>query len=61
MTFCRWQSWSYREANTTESKLTLGTNINFTNIIGLVLNLDAYFPNQGDNLYGASFILQVQF
>lgn len=61
MTFCRWQSWSYREANTTESKLTLGTNINFTDIIRLVLNLDAYFPNQGDNLYGASFILQVQF
>jgi hypothetical protein len=61
MTFCRWQNWSFKEAATTESKLTIGTNIDFTDIVGLVLNLDAHVPNQGDNLYGASFILQVQF
>ena len=61
MTFARWQSWSYRELDTTESKLTLGTNIDFTNIVGLVLNLDAYIPDQGDTKYGASFIFQVQF
>lgn len=61
MAFARWQSWSQREMNTTDSKFTLGTNIDFTNIVGLVLNLDAYIPDQGDNLYGASFILQVQF
>lgn len=56
MTFARWQSWSYRELGNTESKLTLGTNIDFTNIVGLVLNLDAYIPDQGDTKYGASFI-----
>lgn len=61
MTFARWQSWSYRELGTTESKLTLGTNIGFTDIVGLVLNLDAYIPNQDDTQYGASFIFQVQF
>lgn len=61
MTFARWQSWSYRELGTNESKLTLGTNIDFTDIVGLVLNLDMYKPDQGDTLYGASFILQVQF
>lgn len=61
MSFARWQSYSYKEANTTESKLTIGTNINFTDIVGLVLNVDAFVPNQGDTKYGASFIFQVQF
>ena len=61
MTLARWQTWSYKELGTTESKLTLGTNINFTDIVGLVLNLDMYQPNQGDAMYGASFIFQVQF
>jgi hypothetical protein len=61
MTFARWQSWSYKELGTTESKLTLGTNIDFTDIVGLVLNLDAYMPDQGDTMFGASFIFQVQF
>lgn len=61
MTLARWQSWSYSKRETTESKFTLGTNINFTNITGLVLNLDMYQPDQGDALYGASFIFQVQF
>lgn len=61
MAFGRWQSYSYREADTTESKLTMGTNINFTDIVGLVLNLDAFMPDQGDTKYGASFIFQVQF
>ncbi|MCA1756238.1 MAG: OprO/OprP family phosphate-selective porin [Bacteroidales bacterium] len=61
MTLARWQSWSFKEAGTTESKLTLGTNIGFTDIVGLVLNLDMYKPDQGDALYGASFIFQVQF
>lgn len=61
MTLARWQTWSYKELGTTERKLTLGTNIDFTDIVGLVLNLDMYKPNQGDALYGASFIFQVQF
>lgn len=61
MSFARWQSYSYKEANTTESKLTIGTNINFTDIVGFVINVDAFMPDQGDNKYGASFIFQVQF
>ena len=61
MTLARWQSWSYSELGTTENKLTLGTNINFTDIVGLALNLDMYQPDQGDAMYGASFIFQVQF
>jgi hypothetical protein len=61
MSFARWQSYSYKEAGTTESKLTMGTNINFTDIVGLVCNLDAFMPNEGDTKYGASFIFQVQF
>ena len=43
------------------SAQALETNIDFTNIVGLVLNLDAYIPIQGDTQYGASFIFQVQF
>ena len=61
MTLARWQSWSYKELATTEKKLTLGTNIDLSAITGLVLNIDAYIPDQGDNKYGASFILQVDF
>lgn len=61
VSFARWQSWSYKEAGTSESKLTMGTNINFTDIVGLVLNLDAYMPNVSAAKYGASFIFQVQF
>lgn len=61
MTFGRWQTWSYKELGTTEKKLTLGTNIDFTDIVGLILNLDMYQPDQGDAKYGASFIFQVQF
>ncbi len=61
ITLARWHSWSYKELGTTENKLTLGTNIDFTDIVGLVLNIDAYMPNQGDTKFGASFILQVVF
>lgn len=61
MSFSRWQTWSYKELNITLRKLTLGTNFSFTDIIGLVLNLDAYIPNQGNTQVGASFIFQVQF
>jgi hypothetical protein len=59
--FARWQSWSYKEADTEFGKFTLGTNIQFTDIVALVLNLDAYVPDEGDTRYGASFILQVDF
>ena len=59
MTFGRWQSWSYRKLGTNESKLTLGTNIDYTDIVGLILNLDMYMPDQGNNMLGASFIFQV--
>ncbi|MDW7680040.1 MAG: porin [bacterium] len=61
MLFCRWQSWCYKEQGTLEKKATLGTNIDFTDYVGLVLNFDAYMPDEGDNKYGASFIFQVQF
>lgn len=57
----RYHSWSYKELDTTESKVTLGANIDFTDIVGLVVNLDAYSPDTGDMQYGASFIMQVQF
>ena len=59
MTLARWQLWSYKEFGTTEKKLTLGTNIDFTTIAGIVLNIDAYIPDQGNTKYGASFILQI--
>ncbi len=61
MVFSRWQSWSYKEMGTQESKLTLGANVDFTDIVTAVLNFDTYIPDEGDNRYGASFILQVQF
>lgn len=61
MALCRWQAWYYREAGTRERKLTLGANIDFTAITGLVVNIDAYIPNQGYTRYGASCIFQVQF
>ncbi|MBS3773993.1 MAG: hypothetical protein KGY70_02290 [Bacteroidales bacterium] len=61
MTLARWQSWWYKEQKTTEQKLTFGTNVDFTDITGLTLNIDAYMPNQGDTELGASFILQVVF
>ena len=61
MTFGRWQSWTYKELGSTENKLTLGTNISFTEIVGLVVNLDAYMSDLGDTQYGASCIFQIQF
>jgi len=61
MAFVRWQSWGYDKANWQKNQLTLGTNIDITGLLGIVLNLDAYIPDQGDTLYGASFIVQVQF
>lgn len=61
MTLGRWQSWSYKVAGIKERKMTLGCNIDFSNIAGLLLNLDAYFSDQGTSDYGASFIFQVQF
>ncbi len=61
MVFARWQSWGYDKANWQDNQFTLGTNIDITDLFGVVFNLDAYIPDQGDTLYGASFILQVQF
>lgn len=59
--FCRWQTWSYKEQDTQEKKLTLGLNRDFTDFVALLLNFDVYMPNVGDNKHGASFIFQVQF
>ena len=61
MAFVRWQSWGYDKADWQDNQLTLGTNIDITDLFGIVINLDAYIPDQGDTLYGASFIVQVQF
>ncbi len=61
MTLIRWQSWSYKISGITDSKLTFGTNIDFTDIVGLLLNIDVYMPDQGDTRYAASFLLQVDF
>ena len=61
MAFVRWQSWGYDIADWQDNQLTLGTNIDITDLFGIVINLDAYIPDQGDTLYGASFIVQVQF
>ncbi|MFP4548982.1 MAG: hypothetical protein ACLFQM_12685 [Fidelibacterota bacterium] len=60
MLFSRWQAWSYEAAGTTEKKLTLGTNFDFTKVVGLVMNIDAFMPDDSDTLYGAAFIFQVQ-
>lgn len=61
MAFVRWQSWGYDKADWQDNQLTLGTNIDITDLFGIVINLDAYIPDKGDTLYGASFIVQVQF
>ncbi|MFP4487940.1 MAG: porin [Bacteroidales bacterium] len=61
MVLGRWQTWSYREADTRESQLTLGTNITVTELVSFRFNIDAYIPANAGNSYGASAVFQVQF
>ena len=57
----RWQSWSFREAGTTENQVTLGANINSTGFVSFQANIDAYLPGNGGSMYGASLVFQIKF
>ena len=61
MALARWQSWGYRELGFRDNQLTLGINHDFTGITSFQFNLDSYLPENGDNKYGISMILQLQF
>jgi len=59
MILARWQSWGYKEADWHDNQLTLGINHDFTSTTRLKFNFDSYFPDDGENMYGFSLILQV--
>ncbi|TVR70486.1 MAG: hypothetical protein EA408_11330 [Marinilabiliales bacterium] len=61
MALVRLQSWGYRERDFRDNQLTFGINHDFTGITSFQANIDAYFPDVGDNRYGLSLILQVYF
>ena len=61
MALTRWQSWGYSELDFRNNQLTFGITHDFTGITSFKVNLDSYFPENGDNHYGISMILQVQF
>lgn len=61
MILARWQSWGYKQKDFIDNQLTLGINHNFTGIASFQLNFDAYLPDAGQEQYGLSAILQVQF
>ncbi len=61
MALVRWQSWGYRERDFRDNQLTFGINHDFTGITSFQANFDAYFPEEGDNRFGLSLILQVYF
>lgn len=57
----RYQSWGYEEADWRDNQLTVGVLHLFTTVTSLMLNFDAYLPDEGDHMYGASVYLQVMF
>ncbi len=61
MILARWQSWGYREMDYRDNQLTFGVNHDFTGLTSFQFNLDTYFPENGDNHYGISMILQINF
>ncbi len=57
----RYQSWGYDEADWRDNQLTFGVLHLFTTVTSLMLNFDAYLPDERDHMYGASVYLQVMF
>ena len=61
MVLGRYQSWGYDEADWADNQVTFGVTHLFTSVTSLMFNFDAYLPDEGDNMYGASVYLQVMF
>jgi len=61
MFLARWQSWGYKKADWRDNQLTFGINHDFISLTSFQFNFDTYFPDEGDNKYGISLILQVYF
>ncbi len=57
----RYQSWDRDKADWVDNQLTLGVNHLFTSVTSLMFNFDAYLPDEGDTMYGATVYLQVMF
>jgi hypothetical protein len=57
----RWQSLEYKVQHFRAKQLTLAINHHFTGNVNFQFNTDSYFPENGENNYGASLMLRVLF
>ncbi|MBD3290091.1 hypothetical protein GF337_14890 [candidate division KSB1 bacterium] len=57
----RCQSWGRQEMNYQDYQFTFGINHQFTELASFQCNFDSYLPEKGDEQYGLSFLLQIQF
>lgn len=59
MALARWQSWGYDVKDFRDHQFTIGTTHLLTSLKSLLINFDAYFPENGDAQYGFLLGLQV--